>query len=83
VFLTLIAGLVIRFVRAARAATGLGFVIVGGAAIMLLVATFHSVAEMIFEGNMPVLIVWLIAGIASILAPAVPLLRPRAPAEPA
>jgi hypothetical protein len=37
---------------------------------------------MIFEGNMPVLIVWLIAGIASILAPAVPLLRPRAPAEP-
>jgi O-antigen ligase len=83
VFLTLIAGLVIRFVRVARAATGLRFVIVGGAAIMLLVATFHSVAEMIFEGNMPVLIVWLIAGIASILAPAVPLIRPRAPTEPA
>ena len=83
VFLTLIAGLVIRFVRAARVATGLHFVIVGGAATMLLVATFHSVAEMIFEGNMPVLIVWLIAGIASILAPTVPLIRARASAEPA
>lgn len=79
VFLTILAGLLIRFVRAARAATGLRFIIVAGATMMLLIAGFHSLTEMIFEGNMPILIVWLILGIASLLAPSVPLIRRREP----
>ena len=73
VFLTMIAGLLIRFVRGARAASGLRFIVLAGATMMLLVAVFHSFAEMIFEGNMPVVIVWLVLGIASVLAPVRPL----------
>lgn len=80
VFLTMIAGLLIRFVRGAREADGLRFIILAGATMMLLIAFFHSFAEMIFEGNMPVLIVWLILGIASLLAPSLPLIR-RSEAE--
>ena len=75
VFLTIIAGLLIRFVRAARTATGPRFVVLAGATTMLLVAVFHSFAEMIFEGNMPMLIIWLILGIASLLAPSLRLMR--------
>jgi O-antigen ligase len=77
VFLTLIAGLLIRFVRAAWRSEGLRFVILAGTATMLLVASLHSVTEMIFEGNMPVLIVWLVVGIASVLAPVQPVFGPR------
>ena len=68
VFLTMIVGLLIRFVLAAWRSDGLRFVILAGTATMLMVATLHSVTEMIFEGNMPVLIVWLVVGIASVLA---------------
>ena len=77
VFLTMLAGLLIRFVREAHRATGLRFVIVAGAATMLLVAGFHSLAEMIFEGNMPVLLVWMVFGLASMLAPMTPLFGGR------
>jgi O-antigen ligase len=84
VFLTMIAGLLIRFVRGARAATGLRFIILAGATTMLLVVTFHSFTEMIFEGNMPMVIVWLILGIASLLAPpSLPLISRRASPKPA
>lgn len=48
--------------------------ILAGTATMLMVASLHSVTEMILEGNMPVLIVWLVLGIASVLAPVRPLL---------
>jgi len=51
--------------------------------MMLLVAGFHSFTEMIFEGNMPVLVVWLVLGIASLMAPSLPLVRPRASPEAA
>jgi putative inorganic carbon (HCO3(-)) transporter len=79
VFLTMIVGLLIRLVRGARDSAGLRFVVLAGAATMLMVVSLHSVTEMIFEGNMPVLIVWLLLGIASLLAPARPLFgrRPR------
>jgi len=79
-FLTLVAGLLIRFVRGARDSSGLRFVVLAGAATMLMVVSLHSVTEMIFEGNMPVLVVWLVLGIASVLAPSRPLFerRPRA-----
>ena len=77
VFLTLVAGLLIRFVRGARESTGLRFVILGGAATMLIVVSLNSATEMIFEGNLPVLVVWLVLGIASLLAPVRPLFERR------
>lgn len=81
VFLTMIVGLLIRLVRGARDSAGLRFVVLAGAATMLMVVSLHSVTEMIFEGNMPVLIVWLLLGIASVLAPARPLFGPRGPLQ--
>ena len=79
VFLTLIVGVLIRLVLAAWRSAGLRFVILAGSATMLMVATLHSVTEMIFEGNMPVLIVWLVVGIASVLAPVQPAILGRSP----
>jgi O-antigen ligase len=70
IFLTLIAGLLIRFVRAARSAIGERFVVLAGTATMLIVASLNSVTEMIFEGNMPSVLIWLMVGLASCLAPA-------------
>jgi O-antigen ligase len=70
IFLTLIAGLLIRFVRAARSAIGERFVVLAGTATMLIVASLNSVTEMIFEGNMPSMLIWLMVGLASCLAPA-------------
>jgi hypothetical protein len=73
----MVVGLLVRFVRGARDAAGMRFVILAGTATMLMVVSLHSVTEMIFEGNMPVLIVWLLLGIASVLAPARPLFERR------
>jgi O-antigen ligase len=72
VFLTILAGLLIRFVRAARAAVGHRRVILAGAATVVLVSGFHGLTEMIWEGNLPALTVWLILGIGSVLAPVRP-----------
>jgi O-antigen ligase len=77
VFLTLVAGLLIRFIRSAWRSTGVRFVVLAGAATMLMVASVHSVTEMIFEGNMPVLVAWLVVGLASLLAPPAPILGGR------
>lgn len=72
-FMVMILGLLIRFVRAARREVGVRFVVVAGAATMLLVAGLNSLTEMIFEGNMPVLLVWLVVGLASTMAPTGPI----------
>lgn len=69
-FLAMIVGLVIRFARAARPAVGARFVVLAGAATMLVVASLNSVTEMLFEGNMPSVLIWLVVGLASCLAPA-------------
>jgi putative inorganic carbon (HCO3(-)) transporter len=84
-FLTLIAGMLVRLVMAARRTAGLALVVTGGAATMLVVVSLHSFTEMIFEGNMPAILIWLILGLASLLAPAAPILdRLRSPrARPA
>jgi O-antigen ligase len=70
VFLTMIVATLIRLVRAAWRATGVAKVVTGGAATVIVVASLHSVTEMVFEGNMPAFLIWLIVGIASVLAPA-------------
>lgn len=81
IFLTMIAGLLVRFVRAARSARGPDFVVLAGAATMLVVTSLNSVTEMIFEGNMPSVLIWLLVGVASCLAPA--WTAPPAPADAA
>ena len=48
VFLTMIVGLLIRLVLAAWSSDGLGLVILAGTATMLMVASLHSLSEMIF-----------------------------------
>jgi O-antigen ligase len=84
VFLTLIVATLIRLVRAAWRSTGVSLVVVGGAATVLVVVSLHSVTEMTLEGNMPAFLIWLIVGLASVLAPATPIFARRriAPAEP-
>lgn len=82
VFAVAILGLWIRFVKNARAATDpRRFVILAGAATAVSVVTLNSMTEMIFEGNFPGFVVWLIVGVASTLAPTVGILQ-RPPAEP-
>jgi hypothetical protein len=60
---------VIRFTRAARSASGVAFVVLAGGATMLVVASLNSLTEMIFEGNMPSVLIWLVVGLASRLVP--------------
>ena len=76
VFLALLAGLLIRFARAARAAVGRRRVLLAGAATLVLVTGLQSLAEMIYEGNLPALLIWLVFGIASLFAPVRPLFEP-------
>ena len=73
VFLTLLAGLLIRFWMAARSSVGVRRVILGGAATLVLITGLHSFTEMIYEGNLPSLLIWAVFGIASLLAPVRPL----------
>lgn len=73
VFVTMILGVLVRFLRVARESVGLRRIIVGGAATMLIVSSLHGVTEMTFEGNMPALLIWLLLGIAAPLAPSRPL----------
>lgn len=69
-FLTVLAGLLIRFALAARRTVGRRRVLLAGAATLVLVTGFHSFTEMIYEGNLPALLIWLVLGIASLFAPA-------------
>ena len=81
VFLAILAGLLIRLARAARAAAGTRRVILAGATTVLLVTGLHGLTEMIWEGNLPALLIWLILGIASLLAPVRPVFGARAEAS--
>jgi len=81
VFLTMAVALVVRFVRAARRAEGSRFVLLAGAATAAIVVAINNATEMLFEGNIPAVIIWLIFAVASMLAPdgrlgLVPIRRP-------
>jgi O-antigen ligase len=73
VFLTILAGLLIRFWRSARQAEGMPRVILAGAATLVLITGLHSFTEMIYEGNLPSLLIWAVFGLASLFAPVRPL----------
>ncbi|MCV0403158.1 MAG: O-antigen ligase family protein [Chloroflexi bacterium] len=68
VFLTMVGSVALRCVRAARRTTGARFVLLAGAATMVLVVALNDLTEMAFEGNVPGLLIWLILGIASMVA---------------
>jgi putative inorganic carbon (HCO3(-)) transporter len=69
VFLTMIAALLIRFVRAARRVDGVAFILLAGAATATIVVVFNNLTEMLFEGNVPGILIWLILAIGSLMAP--------------
>jgi O-Antigen ligase len=69
VFLTMVIGLVVRFARQARRTVGLDRLLLGGAATTLIVVMFNNLTEMIFEGNSPAFVIWLVLGLCSLLAP--------------
>jgi putative inorganic carbon (hco3(-)) transporter len=69
VFLTMIAALLIRFVRAARRVDGVAFIILAGAATATIVVVLNNLTEMLFEGNVPGILIWLILAIGSLMAP--------------
>lgn len=77
VFLTMIAGLFLRFLLAARRAMSSEFVLLAGAATTILIVTLNNFTEMLFEGNVPGVMIWLMLGSLSMLAPVRPLLTRR------
>ncbi len=77
VFLTMIAGLFLRFLLAARHALSSEFVLLAGAATTILIVTLNNFTEMLFEGNVPGVMIWLMLGSLSMLAPVRPLLERR------
>ncbi|MEO6578468.1 MAG: O-antigen ligase family protein [Candidatus Limnocylindria bacterium] len=78
VFLTLVVGLVIRFVHAARRELDpMRFILMGGSATALVVVAFNNLTEMVFEGNFPGFVIWLVLGMVSTLAPSAPILWGR------
>lgn len=83
VFLAILAGLLLRVARAARLAGGRRRVILAGVAGMVVITGLHSLTEMIYEGNLPALLIWLLLGLASMLAPIRPLLGDRSGASQA
>lgn len=83
VFLLMVVALLIRFVRAARRSHGVAFVLLAGAATATLVVGLNNLTEMLFEGNIPAVLIWLILGIGSLLAPSPALRGPQRPAAPA
>lgn len=73
VFLTLIAGICLRFARAARGARDavdpIAFILLAGTTTALAISALNNTTEMIFEGNFPSFVVWLVVGMVSLLAP--------------
>lgn len=69
VFLAIVASLVVRLARGARSAEGRRFVVLAGAATAGVIAGVNSVTEMVLEGNIPAVLVWLILGIGAAMLP--------------
>jgi len=79
IFLTMIAGLLWRYIAAARHAVTAEFVLFAGMSTALITVTFNNLTEMLFEGNVPGVMIWLTLGMVSVLAPARHLLERSRP----
>jgi len=81
VFLTIVAGLSLRFARAAREARResdhIAFVLFAGTGTAIAISAMNNATEMIFEGNFPSFVIWLVIGAVSLLAPPGALIRRR------
>jgi putative inorganic carbon (hco3(-)) transporter len=73
IFVVAIVGLWLRYWRAARLARddAARFIVLAGTGTALLVVTLNNLTEMIYEGNFPGFVIWMIFGLASTLAPPV------------
>ncbi len=84
IFVVAIVVLWLRFVRAALAeADPRRRTILAGTAAAISVVTVNNMTEMVFEGNFPGFVVWLVIGIASMIAPPLTLLGPARDPSPA
>ena len=84
IFVVLVLGLWLRMARAARHETDpVTFVILAGTATAIGIVALQLLSQMIFEGNFPGFLVWMVIGLASAIAPSVPLLRRRPSTDPA
>jgi O-antigen ligase len=81
VFLTMIVGLWLRMVHAARREVEpLEFILFAGTATALGIVSLNNMTEMIFEGNFPGFVIWMAIGLVSTLASSVRILgRHRGP----
>jgi len=76
IFLTMIVGLWLRMVHAARRGVDpIPFVLLAGTATAIVIVALNNATEMVFEGNFPGLVIWIVIGLVSTLAPSVRLLR--------
>jgi putative inorganic carbon (HCO3(-)) transporter len=71
IFLAIVAGLWLRIASAARRATEspLRFIVLAGTATAIGIVALNNMTEMIFEGNFPGFLIWMVVGLVSVLAP--------------
>ncbi|MGI8659228.1 MAG: O-antigen ligase family protein [Candidatus Limnocylindria bacterium] len=70
VFVVAVLGLWLRFVKAARDAHDpRRFLLLAGTATAISIVTLNNMTEMVFEGNFPGFVIWLMVGIVSTMAP--------------
>lgn len=76
VFLTMIVGLWLRMVHAARREVDpVAFVLLAGTATAIGIVALNNMTEMIFEGNFPAFVIWMAIGLVSTLAPSTRIFR--------
>ncbi len=72
VFLTMIVGLWIRMAHGARHVRDpIVFVLLAGTATAIAILSLNNMTEMIFEGNFPGFLIWMVIGLVSTLVPSV------------
>jgi len=70
IFLAIVAGLWLRMASAARRAVApISFIILAGTATAIGIVALNNMTEMIFEGNFPGFLIWMVVGLVSVLAP--------------
>lgn len=79
--LTMVLGLILRLVRAARRAMGMDRVLMAGIATSGIVMTLNNLTEMLLEGNFPAFAIWMLLAFGSLMAGSVVLERRHTPSH--
>jgi len=70
IFLAMVAGLWLRMASAARHTVApIDFIVLAGTATAIGIVALNNMTEMIFEGNFPGFLIWMVVGLVSVLAP--------------